>query len=545
MASRRRRVLSGRSTSSGSPSSSSPPCTRGTRAPATGLAGSQATGRRSGGPCPGAAHRPLASRWQTARLLATLILAAILGPLASAQGAGLIYPDLTADELTAALASTYAPVSTYPYDRARDTLFAAVHMERDASGVSTDSLRGFYSGHAVWIDPALDPTSAAWASSPRFSTEHLWPENRGTTEGTDAHKDMHHLAPVMQSVNSSRSDHPFAEVEDADADRWWGPDGVTLTTAPPLRVRDLYTEKRNGAAPILEPREDRAGDVARAMFYVWTVYGPSGAGQLDAGFWAAQRDVLLDWHEQDPVDQAEIDRTLTIEAHQGTANPFVLDATLASRAFGPPPVQVALTAFTAEQTANGARIEWSTSAEAGIAAFRVDGRADLFGATRATWGTVDARGQPSAYSLDIARVASGGPLTVGTYRVGLTAIGDGGGTGNGPGETPLGEVGLAIQAATGDEGGPAARPFTLSPLAPNPASGGAVRATLTVSEPTRVLAVVYDALGREALVVYDQHATGRVEVRVDTTRLAPGAYVLRAAAADGGAAASRTFSVAR
>ncbi|OZC01353.1 endonuclease [Rubricoccus marinus] len=461
------------------------------------------------------------------------LLVALAAPLALAQSGGTIYPDLTADDLTTALASAYTPTSTYSYDRARDTLFAVVHMERLDDGTSTDSLRGFYSGHAVWIDPALDPTSAAWASSPRYSTEHLWPENRGATEGTPAHKDMHHLAPVMQSVNSSRSDHPFAEIDDAEADRWWGPDGTTRTSAPPLATRDLYTEKRNGTSPLLEPRESVAGDVARAMFYVWTVYGTHGADHLDVQFWAEQRITLLDWHAQDPPDQAEIDRTRIIEAHQGTANPFVLDATLAARAFGPPPVQIALASFTAEQTASGqARVTWSTSAEAGIAAFRIDGRADVFGSTWTTWGTVDADGQPSAYGLDVAALA------VGAYRVGLTAI-DAEGA-----ETPLGDVGLTIETPTDGEDDPDAQPFTLAAPAPNPATGRTT-ATLTLDRPTRVLAVVYDALGREAAVVYDRIAVGSVDVQVDTTDLAPGVYVLRAVAVDGSAAQARRFTVVR
>ena len=469
---------------------------------------------------------------------ALVMLLAAPGATAQTAAGPPIYPDLTAGDLTAALASAYTPTSTYGYDRARDTLFAAVHLERAATtGAGADSLRGLYSGHAIALDPALDPTSAAWASSPRYSTEHLWPHNRGTTQGTPAHSDMHHLAPVMQSVNSSRSDHPFEEIPDADADRWWGPDGVTRTSAPALGVRDLYTEKRNGSGAALEPREDRAGDVARAMFYVWTVYGPSGADQLDAEFWAVQRDVLLDWHAQDPVDQAEIDRTLRIEVHQGTANPFVLDATLAARAFGPPPVAARLASFTATEadggtgSGPGARVEWTTSAESGVVSWRVDGRADLFGSTWAAWGTAAASGEPSAYAIDVAGLAPG------AYRVGLTAID------SASAEIPMGDVGLTIQGATDAEGGPAAA-FALAPLTPNPSSGRTT-ATLTVERPVRVLAVVYDALGREALVAFDRLAVGRVEVRVDTTALAPGVYVLRAVAADGSAAQARRFTVTR
>jgi hypothetical protein len=261
---------------------------------------------------------------------ALAILALVLSLSANAQP---IHPTLAGDALLAALAADYAPTATFSYDRARDSLFAVVYRE------TGDSLRCRYSGLAIWIDPSLDPTTAAWNASPRVSTEHLWPQNRGATEGTPAYADLHHLVPAQQSINSSRLDHPFGEVDDALADRWWGPTPGYATTPPPLAVRDLYSEKLNaGEASLFEPREGVAGDVARALFYVWTVYGPSGTGQLDAAFWPSQRDALLDWHAEDPPDAAETQRTLRIAAWQGTPNPFVLDATLAERAFAPLPV---------------------------------------------------------------------------------------------------------------------------------------------------------------------------------------------------------------
>ncbi len=261
---------------------------------------------------------------------ALAILALLFALSASAQP---IHPTLAGDALLAALAADYAPTATFSYDRARDSLFAVVYRE------TGDSLRCRYSGLAIWIDPSLDPTTAAWNASPRVSTEHLWPQNRGATEGTPAYADLHHLVPAQQSINSSRLDHPFGEVDDALADRWWGPTPGYATTPPPLAVRDLYSEKLNaGEASLFEPREGVAGDVARALFYVWTVYGPSGTGQLHVAFWQTQRDALLDWHAEDPPDSTETHRTLRIAAWQGTPNPFVLDPTLATRAFAPLPV---------------------------------------------------------------------------------------------------------------------------------------------------------------------------------------------------------------
>ena len=452
-----------------------------------------------------------------------------------------IHPEVTGDALLAALAVDFTPTDVLSYDRARDSLFAAVYAEFDGDDQPTDSLRCAYTGKAVWIDPALDPTTAGWNASPRFSTEHVWTQSMGASEGTPARSDLHHLLPVQQSVNSSRGNVPFGETEDGDVDKWYGPAGGYLTSPPPLAVRDLFSEKLNGGdAARFEAREDRAGDTARAMFYVYAVYGPHGVGQLDLDFWAAQRDVLLDWHEQDPPDQAEIDRTQLIASWQGTPNPFVLDATLAARAFGPPPVVAAVGAFTGAQAGDGlAAVTWTTTAENGVATFHIDGRPDVFGSSWTEWGTTAASGQPSSYAV------TAGGLAVNVYRVRLRAITDGGGTGSGPGELTLGEISLTIGAATDGEDNPNARPFTLSQPVPNPASGSAVRATLTLAQPVHVLAVVYDALGREVAVVHDALASGTVEVAVDSTQSAPGVYVLRAVAVDGSAAESRRFTVAR
>lgn len=169
---------------------------------------------------------------------------------------------------------------------------------------------------------------------------------------------------------------------------------------------------------------------------------------------------------------------------------------------------------------------------------RLDGRPDVFGSAWTTWGTAPAAGRPWTYALDV------DALTVATYRVGLTAIDDEGG------EIPLGDIGLTIEAATQGEDARAMRPVALCPMTPNPASR-TTTATLTLAHPSHVLAVVYDALGREALVAYDALAVGSVQVAVDTTSLAPGAYVLRVTvsghgvAVDGSAAESRAFSVSR
>ncbi|MEY3053095.1 MAG: hypothetical protein RLY31_2880, partial [Bacteroidota bacterium] len=82
-----------------------------------------------------------------------------------------------------------------------------------------------------------------------------------------------------------------------------------------------------------EPREDHKGNVARAMFYFYTMYREQ-ADDADPDFFDLQRETLCQWHYADPVDSLEHARSLMIAAYQdGLANPFVLDCTTATRSY--------------------------------------------------------------------------------------------------------------------------------------------------------------------------------------------------------------------
>ena len=76
-----------------------------------------------------------------------------------------------------------------------------------------------------------------------------------------------------------------------------------------------------------EPREDRKGDVARAVFYVVAVYPEL----VEPGFFRAMEDDLLVWNRLDPPDDRERVRSTWVASMQGTENPFILDPSLADR----------------------------------------------------------------------------------------------------------------------------------------------------------------------------------------------------------------------
>ena len=232
-----------------------------------------------------------------------------------------VWPGLDGADLVAALRADYTPERTLGYDRARDLLFA--HDMRTAG-----RLRDPYTGFELTLPAGADPSTAAYELG--VNTEHVWPQSRGARD-EPLRSDLHHLFPVRDEVNSSRSNLPFGEIPDDRTEAWVTLD-VSQSNAPAFN-RERWSERGLGR---WEPRDDGKGDVARAILYVYTLYGPSTRDEGGDAFFSTMRADLLAWNRADPPDAAETARSAWIATQQGTPNPFVLDPTLAGRAYGAP-----------------------------------------------------------------------------------------------------------------------------------------------------------------------------------------------------------------
>ncbi|MAE70202.1 MAG: hypothetical protein CME06_07000 [Gemmatimonadetes bacterium] len=258
------------------------------------------------------------TRLPTAALPALLICAL---PTAAHPQNTPIFPDLEGSELLEALVDSYKPWSTPGYDDARDILYGDIDNDQD-------SLKGVYTGFTVYIDPWGDPSDEAYQGG--IDTEHTWPQSKGANG--QAKSDMHHLYPTRIQANGARGSDPFDELPDDLTDKWWRLDSF-LTSIPGSLIEE-YSEQENDD-DLFEPREDHKGNVARSMFYFYTMYKDE-ADAADASFFPRQKDVLGVWHSLDPVDSDEISRTNQIANHQsGRPNPFVIDTTLVRRAYFP------------------------------------------------------------------------------------------------------------------------------------------------------------------------------------------------------------------
>lgn len=243
----------------------------------------------------------------------------------SAQGFESVFPGLSGNELIDSVASRYRPATVLDYANARDTLYSRV------LAIDDDSVRCIYSGHILYLDPTQDPTQYVYQNggSNGMNAEHAYPQSKGAADG-NARSDMHHLYPVRIPVNEARGDFPFAEIPDVQTQKWFMGNQV-LTSIPTANI-DAYAEFKTGA---FEPRESGKGDLARSVFYFYTMYRAQ-ANLADPNYFELQRPTLCQWAQQDPADSIELRKTWRIAPYQdGKPNPFVIDCTLASRCWCP------------------------------------------------------------------------------------------------------------------------------------------------------------------------------------------------------------------
>ncbi len=245
------------------------------------------------------------SKWIILLLLASVSL-----------GQDIIGDGLYGDELIDFLQENYKTSTTLGYTDARDTMYLRIDQ-------IDGQVKGVYTNYAVDLPATgMDPSTYLYENG--INCEHVWP--RSMYEGEEPTKsDMHALRPCKDNVNSARGNKPFSEIVDEETTTWYWQD--SQTSSVPSSNIDEYSENH---ASYFEPREDRKGDIARTMFYFYTMY----VVEADEYFFMVQKDILKIWHDQDPVNAEEISRTWQIANYQeDKPNPFILDETLVERAY--------------------------------------------------------------------------------------------------------------------------------------------------------------------------------------------------------------------
>lgn len=153
-----------------------------------------------------------------------------------------------------------------------------------------------------------------------FNREHLWPKSwfGGFDYGKNAQTDLFELWPSDGYVNGLRGDLPFGYVSS---------NNITYKSTNGCLIGACNVTGYSGKC--FEPTDLYKGDFARSYFYLSTAYMEEWsccdtAGTNSSSIKPWMEDILRDWHYNDPVDTAELNRNNDIYFNwQKNRNPFI------------------------------------------------------------------------------------------------------------------------------------------------------------------------------------------------------------------------------
>lgn len=159
-----------------------------------------------------------------------------------------------------------------------------------------------------------------------YNREHLMPQS-WFNKNNPMRTDVHHIFPVDGYVNAIHDNIPFGEVDN--------PTQTSLNGSK--RGQNTYDFPGIYTGHVFEPIDEFKGDIARTYLYMATRYESQVSGWEHSNSGSQNTfngtsnqvfndwtiDMLLKWHNQDPVSQREIDRNEAAYEHQGNRNPFI------------------------------------------------------------------------------------------------------------------------------------------------------------------------------------------------------------------------------
>ncbi|MGD1319848.1 endonuclease [Chryseobacterium sp. 2R14A] len=162
-----------------------------------------------------------------------------------------------------------------------------------------------------------------------YNREHIVPQSL-FSEASPMKSDVHFIRATDGKVNGMRSNYPFGKVGSA-----------SFTSLNGSKLGSSSSAGFSGT--VFEPIDEFKGDVARMVFYFVTRYqsklstfstGNMLGSSAFPGLQTWELNVLLAWHNQDPVSQAEINRNNASYAFQGNRNPFIDNPSYVNQIWG-------------------------------------------------------------------------------------------------------------------------------------------------------------------------------------------------------------------
>ena len=211
-----------------------------------------------------------------------------------------------------------------------------IYYDLDNYYENNNTILDIYSENPIAADPynftpESDECGNYTSEGDCYNKEHIIPKSV-FNENSPMQGDAHHLLPTDGRVNGLRGNYPMGRVDDNNLASQSGISNPTENGSKlGYNLNNGYSAGYSGT--VFEPIDEFKGDLARIHFYFATRYQNQISnwggyamfnGSSNQVFETVFLNILLEWHNMDPVSQKEIDRNNNIYyEHQGNRNPFV------------------------------------------------------------------------------------------------------------------------------------------------------------------------------------------------------------------------------
>lgn len=258
-----------------------------------------------------------------------------------------------------------------------------------------------------------------------YNREHIIPQSL-FNEASPMVSDIHFIRATDGKVNGMRSNYPFGKVGTA-----------SFTSKNGSKLGSSASSGYSGT--VFEPIDEFKGDVARMIFYFVTRYqsklssftsGDMLGSSAYPGLQTWELNVLLAWHNQDPVSQAEINRNNASYTYQGNRNPFIDNPNYVNLIWGSQQSAADTQAPTAATgltisgtTSSSISLTWNASTDnVGVASYNVYMNGSLKTTVNSTSATISGLNASTTYSFYIvAKDAAGNSSSNSSTVSGTTA----------------------------------------------------------------------------------------------------------------------------
>lgn len=274
---------------------------------------------------------------------------------------------------------------------------------------------------------------SASAEGQGWNREHMMPQSTFYSN-YPMYSDLFYVVPTDARINQLRSNYPYGIVGST----------IYYTFTNSSRIGNCAIPGITYTGRVYEPINEFKGDVARSLLYFAVRYeGKLGTfnfnnnanpasdtnpldGTEERAFDPAYIAMLLQWHQQDPVSQREIDRNNAVYGIQKNRNPFIDNPSWVNTIWGQTADAVAPQTPTnltvAQNSAYFTTLSWTPSTSTDVIGYKIYQNGTLVGATKNSTFTADHLTPSTAYTFTVKAYDNGYLLSPDSNTASVTTL---------------------------------------------------------------------------------------------------------------------------